>query len=93
MIAKFKMAADDVTGVGDWLMKYMYISTGIKEKLVRSATGRGKLSGLLEEERGPFILLNIDYLLHNGETSSFIMKFGNRFTTSMGTAYSIQILL
>ena len=42
-------------------MEYTYIPTGIKSELVRFgmiATGRAKLSGLLEEDRWPFILLD-----------------------------------
>ena len=40
-------------------MEYMYIPTGIKRELVRFdmiTTGRGKLSGLLEENKWLFIL-------------------------------------
>ena len=40
------------------VMEYTYIPTGIKRDLVCIATGRGKLSGLLEEDWWPFILMD-----------------------------------
>ena len=42
-------------------MEYMYILTGIERELVRFGMGydgRGKLSGLLEEDQCPFILVD-----------------------------------
>ena len=49
-IGKFKMAAGDIISIREQVMEYTYIPTGIKRELVWIATGRGKSSGLLEED-------------------------------------------
>ena len=55
LIGKFKMVASDAIIRGQ-VMEYTYIPTGIKRDLVWIVTGRGKFSGLLEEDRWLFIL-------------------------------------
>ena len=68
MIDKFKIAAGDVISIRGQVMENTYIPTGNKRELGRFgvdtegswgdlmwiATGRGKLSGLLEEDWWPF---------------------------------------
>ena len=60
------MVADDVIGVGRWVVKNTHIPTGIKEELVISGVScelKDKLSGLLEEKLRPFILVDKLFLL------------------------------
>ena len=52
MIGKFKMATGDVISIRGQFLEYTYIPRGIERELVR-----GKLSGLLEEDQWPFILI------------------------------------
>ena len=59
LVVKFKMAVGDLVSIREPV-----IPTGIKRELVRSgvdATGRGKSSGLLEEDWWPFILVDRQY--------------------------------
>ena len=57
LVCKFTMAAGDLVSIRGQVMEYTYIPIGIKRELVWTATGRGKSSGLLEEDRWPFILV------------------------------------
>ena len=54
LIGKFKMVASDAIIRGQ-VMEYTYIPTGIKRKFVWIVTGRGKFSGLLEEDLWSFM--------------------------------------
>ena len=66
LIGKFKMAAGDVISIRGQVMEYTNIPTGIKRELVRFGVvcdWKGKLSALLEEDRWPFILVEIDMLM------------------------------
>ena len=61
LVGKFKMAVGDLVSIREPV-----IPTGIKRELVRSgvdATGRGKSSGLLEEDWWPFILVDRLFLI------------------------------
>ena len=65
-LGKFKMAAGDVISIRGQVMEYTNIPTGIKRELVRFGVvcdWKGKLSALLEEDRWPFILVEIDMLM------------------------------
>ena len=57
LVCKFKMAAGDMVSIRGQVMDYMYIPKEIKRELVRS--GRGKSSGLKEENRW-FIFVSVD---------------------------------
>jgi hypothetical protein len=63
LVGKFKLAASDLVSVRGQVMEYTYIPTGIKGEMVWIATGRGKSSGLLEEDRWPFILVDRLFLV------------------------------
>ena len=60
------MAASDLVSVRGQVMEYPYIPTGIKGEMVRSGMDchrKGKSSGLLEEDRWPFILVDRLFLV------------------------------
>ena len=63
MVGKFKMAAGNLVSIRGQVMEYTYIPTGIKREMVWIATGRGKSSGLLEEDRWPFVLVDRLFLV------------------------------
>ena len=60
------MAAGDVISIGRHVLEHTYIPTGIESEFVRfgmMATGRSKLSGLLEEDQWSFILMDRMFLV------------------------------
>ena len=66
LAGKFKMEAGGVISIRGQVMEYTYIPTGIKGEMVRSGVDyhwKGKSSGLLEEDRWPFILVDRLFLV------------------------------
>jgi hypothetical protein len=64
LVGKFKMAVGDKVSIRGQVMEYTYMPTGIKwENLVWIVTGRGKSSGLLEEDQWPLILVDRLFLV------------------------------
>ena len=66
LVSKFKMAASDLVSVRGQVMEYLYIPTGIKGEMVRSGMDchrKGQVTGLLEEDRWPFILVDRLFLV------------------------------
>ena len=64
LVGKFKMALGDMVSIRGQVMEYTYIPTGIKRELVRSGVDcdwKGKSSGLLVEDRWPFIVVDNSY--------------------------------